>query len=45
MKTSTQTKKSNAEDGFFKRTYKPKRKNILKLKLFIKEEQKDGKQH
>jgi hypothetical protein len=36
MKTSTPIEMCKEADGSYKRTYKPKRENILKLELFLK---------
>ena len=40
MRISTPTTMCKETDGYSKRTYVPKRENILKLKLFLKEEKK-----
>ena len=42
MRISTPTTMCKEMDGYSKRTYVPKTVNILKLKLFLKEDQKDG---
>ncbi len=40
MRISTPTTMCKETDGYSKRTYVPKRENILKLKLFLKEDKK-----
>ena len=44
MKTSTPIETFNEADGYFKRSYNPKKENQQKLELFLKNN-KDGKRN